>query len=375
MPFLSLATTNYRNIEDGTIDIHAKQVFFIGENGQGKSNILEALYCLSYGASYRTKRDGEMARHGTDSFSLRALYNEENGSTQSVAVYYENGRKKILKNAKRLMDRKALINTIPCVLYSHEDLAFVDGEPERRRFFLDQTLSMHDVGYIDVQRQYRKALKSRNLCLKNRAYDLLDAYDMQLAKSGTEIQKKRKKTVFGFNFIFTKLYEQVTGIENVRLMYKPSWGEGPEESHDITEEEAAALLLEKRDIDKQLGASCYGPHRDRIIFIKDGRNFIQTASTGQRRTVAILLRTAQAEFYKNNSQKKPVLLFDDVLLELDPEKRAKITDRLPDYDQIFFTFLPEEPYMRYRKAEAKEYIISKGKCFAPDGSAVFSGIV
>ncbi|GMO53102.1 MAG: DNA replication and repair protein RecF [Treponemataceae bacterium] len=370
MPFLSLATANYRNIEDGTIDIHAKQVFFVGENGQGKSNILEALYCLSYGASYRTKKDSEMARHGADSFSLRALYSEENGSTQSVAVYYENGKKKILKNAKRLMDRKALINTIPCVLYSHEDLMFVDGEPERRRFFLDQTLSMYDASYIDIQRQYRKTLKSRNLCLKNRIYDLLDTYDMQLAKSGTEIQKRRKKTIFSFNLIFTRLYEQVTGIENVRLVYKPSWGEqsasGTEEYLDITEEEAAGVLREKRDIDKQLGASCYGPHRDRIIFVKDGRNFIQTASTGQRRTVAILLRTAQAEFYKNNSQKKPVLLFDDVLLELDPEKRAKITDRLPDYDQIFFTFLPEEPYMRYRKAEAKGYIISKGRCFSPD---------
>jgi DNA replication and repair protein RecF len=355
MPFLSLSVTNYRNIANDTIDIHAKEVFFIGENGQGKSNLLEALYYLSYGSSYRTKSDVEIATNGCSSFSLRALYREENENTHSVAVYYENGKKRIEKNTKRIMDRKALINTIPCVLYCHEDLAFVDGEPERRRFFLDQTLSMHDVMYIDVTRQYRKALKSRNVCLKNKSYDLLDAYDVLLAKNGTEMQKKRKKAVFGFNLIFTQLYERVTGIENVHLVYKPSWQE------DTTSEIDALRFLEsKREIDKQFGSSCYGPHRDKIVFIKDGKNFVQTASTGQRRTAAILLRTAQAVFFKNTCGKKPVLLLDDVLLELDPEKRQKITALLPEYDQIFYAFLPEEPFERYRKTGTKEYIIKNG---------------
>jgi DNA replication and repair protein RecF len=366
MPFLSLATTNYRNIENGTIGISSKQVFFVGKNGQGKSNILESLYFLSSGASYRTKRDAEIARYGEDSFSLRALYKDENGSTQSVAVYFEKGKKRILKNAKRITDRKELINTIPCVLYCHDDLEFVHGEPERRRFFLDQTLSMYDAAYIDLLRQYKKTLKSKNICLKNRSYELLDVYDAQIAAAGSDIQKRRKRAVFGFNLIFSRLFGQVTGIEDVHIVYVPSWNEEREEksetTRDITKEEALALLKEKREADKQFGTSCCGPHRDRILFIKEGRNFIPTASTGQRRTAAILLRTAQAEFYKNNSGKKPVLLFDDVLLELDPEKRTKITEFLPEYDQIFFAFLPEEPYMRYMKADTLEYIVESGKC-------------
>jgi DNA replication and repair protein RecF len=357
MPFLSLSTANYRNIQDGTIDIHAKEVFFVGKNGQGKSNILEALYYLSYGASYRTKKDSEICRYGTPSFSLRALYKEESQSVQSVAVFFEEGKKRLVKNGKRLMDRKALINTIPCVLYSHDDLAFVDGEPEKRRFFLDQTLSMYDDTYIDTSRQYRKALKAKNFCLKTRSYNLLDAYNEQLAKSGTEIQKKRKKALFGFNLIFSRLFECVTDIENVTLVYKPSWNK-----EEIQEQDALEILNGKREIDIQMGTSCYGPHRDKIVFIKDKKNFMLDASTGQRRTAAILLKTAQAEFYKNNCKKNPVLLFDDVLLELDPEKRKKITDCLPEYDQIFYTFLPEEPFERYKKAGAKEYFLENGIC-------------
>jgi DNA replication and repair protein RecF len=188
---------------------------------------------------------------------------------------------------------------------------------------------------------------------------LLDTYNEQLAKSGTEIQKKRKKALFGFNLIFSRLYVQVTDIESVSLVYKPSW---KAEESEIQEQAAYAILCDKLEIDKQMGTSCYGPHRDRILFIKDGKNFMLDASTGQRRAAAILLRTAQAEFYKSNCKKNPVLLFDDVLLELDPEKRKKITECLPEYDQIFYTFLPEEPYERYKKADTKEYFIENGKC-------------
>jgi DNA replication and repair protein RecF len=356
MPFLSLSVTNFRNIKNGTTDISFKEVFLIGENGQGKSNILESLYYLSYGSSYRTKSDNEIAAYGNSSFSLRGMYRDEKDSIHSISMYFEDGKKRIVKNAKKIVDRKALINTIPCVLYSHEDMAFVNGEPEKRRFFLDQTLSMHDVTYIDITRQYRKTLKSRNFCLKNKTYNLLETYDVQLAKSGLEIQKKRKNAVFGFNLIFTRLYEQVTGIEDVHLVYKPSW----HENSTLTEQDVIHILENKRNIDMQFGTSCYGPHRDKIVFVKDGRNFIQTASTGQRRIAAILLRTAQAEFYKNACGKNPILLLDDVLLELDPEKRQRITSLLPEYDQIFFAFLPEEPYERYKKSNTKEYVIKNG---------------
>jgi DNA replication and repair protein RecF len=123
------------------------------------------------------------------------------------------------------------------------------------------------------------------------------------------------------------------------------------------------FLESRREADKRFETSGCGPHRDRLVFVRDGRDFVPSASTGQRRAAAILLRTAQALFYARVCGKKPVLLLDDVLLELDPEKRRKITQLLPEYDQLFYTFLPEEPFSRYRKEGTKEYTIKNGKCY------------
>ncbi len=142
MPFLSVSVTNFRNIQNGSIDLFSKEVFFVGNNGQGKSNLLESLYYSSYGNSFRTRSDSEIVTHGNTEFSVRSLFKEENGKTNSIAVFYTGNKKKIEKNGKVISDRKEIINTIPCVLFCHDDLDFVVGEPERRRFFIDQSLSI-----------------------------------------------------------------------------------------------------------------------------------------------------------------------------------------------------------------------------------------
>ena len=181
------------------MDLLSKEVYFTGENGQGKSNLLEALYYSSYASSFRTHTDSELIKNGEKSMSLRTIYREENGNVHTTFIVIENGHKKIEKDGKIIHDRKELINTMPCVLYSHDDLDFAEGSPERRRFFLDQSLSMYDVMYIDVLRRYRRILKNRNLCLKEKKYELFDTYDIQLIMNGLEIQKKRKDAVFQFN--------------------------------------------------------------------------------------------------------------------------------------------------------------------------------
>jgi DNA replication and repair protein RecF len=362
MPFLSLSVCNFRNLQNATIDLLSKEVYFVGENGQGKSNLLEALYYSAYGTSFRTNSDADIVRHGEFSFSVRAMFREDNGSTRTIHIVDENGKKSIEKNGKRIHDRKELINTMPCVLFCHDDLQFAEGEPERRRFFLDQSLSMYDVLYIDVLRRYKRVLKSRNTVLREQSYDMLDVYDAQLAENGLVIQKKRKDMVFQFNQIFGRLYEEVTGIGNVSITYEPSWKELPDAvgTRFPSVAEIHAFLLQKRDIDKSVGTTMTGPHRDRINFVRNGVSFIPSASTGQRRLIALLLRTAQAVFYTKVTGVKPVLLMDDVLLELDPDKRQKLTALLPEYDQLFCTFLPGEPYERYRHSRTRVYFLEKG---------------
>ena len=359
MPFLSLSPVNFRNLLNKPMDLLSKEVYFTGENGQGKSNLLEALYYSSYASSFRTHTDSELIKNSEKSMSLRTIYREENGNVHTTFIVIENGHKKIEKDGKIIHDRKELINTMPCVLYSHDDLDFAEGSPERRRFFLDQSLSMYDVMYIDVLRRYRRILKNRNLCLKEKKYELFDTYDIQLIMNGLEIQKKRKDAVFQFNQIFEKMYENVSGIAGVNIRYLPSW-KSQDEASLPNIDEIMELVKSKRDVERSLGTTMTGPHRDRIVFIKDGVQFIPTASTGQRRLVALVLRTAQAVFYTQVTGKKPVLLMDDVLLELDPEKRKRLTAMLPDYDQLFCTFLPGEPYENYRHETTRVYKIENG---------------
>ena len=290
---------------------------------------------------------------------MKTLYRDSNDSTHSIFCAYENGKKKIEKNGKSVKDRKELVNTMPCVLFCHDDLEFAVGEPERKRFFIDQCLSMYDVLYIDLKRRYQKVLKSRNQVLKDMKYDFLELYDEQLAENGIQIQKKRNDAIFKFNQIFGRLYEEITGIGGVSIRYDSSWKST--KNAIPTKDEVIQILSQKREADKIMQTTMSGIHRDRILYVKNEKNFVATASTGQRRLIAILLRVAQAIFYSQMTEKKPVLLMDDVLLELDPDKRKSVTTILPEYDQLLCTFLPGEPYERYMKNSTKVFKINNGE--------------
>ncbi|MCQ2248461.1 MAG: DNA replication and repair protein RecF [Treponema sp.] len=369
MPFISLTPYNFRNLSNCPIDLSSREVFFIGENGQGKSNLLESLYYSAYGSSFRTHLENEIIYKGQSEMSVHSMYREDNGITHTTLVSLKGKNKKIEKDGKMVHDRKELVNTMPCVLYSHDDLDFAAGSPERRRFFIDQSLSMYDVMYIDLIRKYKRILKNRNLCLKDNKVELLDAYDVQLIQTGLEIQKKRKDAVFKFNQIFGDLYFKVTDIDGLSIKYSPSWKKRDEnhiESNPFADSNIPSVenILEHvrrmRQQELIMGTTMSGPHRDRIEFEVHGNPFIPTASTGQRRMVALVLRTAQAVYYRDATGKNPVLLMDDVMLEVDPEKRKKITALLPKYDQLFCTFLPGEPYENYVRENTFVYEIKSG---------------
>ena len=363
MPFLYQTFYNFRNLKNDTIDLSNREVYFVGQNGQGKSNILESLYYSSYGISFRTHNDNQIVKNGEKNFSLNSLYKIDETNSQKISIILENGKKRIEKNGKRIQDRKELINTIPCILFCHDDMKFATGEPENRRFFIDQSLTLYDSLYIDDLRNYTKIVKSRNKILKDHNYEMLDVFDSQLAQYGLIIQDKRKKAIFQFNQIFGKLFEEITGIEGVKIAYDPSWKEIIKENEKFfpAAQDILNLLLEKRASDKILETTVSGPHRDKIYFVKDGKNFIQTASTGQCRLISLILRVAQAVYYTRATNLKPVLLMDDVLLELDPDKRTKLTALLPEYEQLFCTFLPGEPYERYMHDTTKVYKIENGE--------------
>lgn len=363
MPFLTVSYYNFRNLQNSRIDLGSREVYFVGENGQGKSNLLESLYYAAYGISFRTHTDSQIIKNGEREFSLTALYDRAENDTHQVRVLFENNKKRIEKNGKKINDRKELINTIPCILFCHDDLRFATGDPEDKRFFIDQSLSLYDSSYIEDIRNYKRILKSRNTILKEHKYDLIPVYNQQLAGYGLIIQSKRKKAIFLFNEIFGKLYEEITGIANVRISYEPGWKE-IQDGVTLREPNIYEVIthLEARfETDKSMETTMSGPHRDKINFIHDGKLFVPTASTGQCRLISLILRVAQAVFYSRSTGLKPVLLMDDVLLELDPAKRKKLTALLPEYDQLVCTFLPGEPYKNYMRPTTKVFHVENGQ--------------
>jgi DNA replication and repair protein RecF len=360
MSFENLRTASFRNLADIEVDISGKDVFLVGENGQGKTNFLEALYFCSYAASFRGVRDGEVSRTGEKNFS--ASVHLSGSLYDKVLVKFENGKKVILIDGKPVEDRKELLKISPCIVFCHEDMEFVAGTPERRRWFFDQSLSLYDPVYLDDLRRYRKILKTRNAVLRENqgianggaGSSLLDVLDPQLAAYGIRLMEKREEAVRRFSETFGPLYEAVAGITGIEVRYTPSWKKNSIE--DLT-----SSLVERREADFSAGNCISGPHRDRYSFTRSGTEFSAKASTGQRRLLALLLRIAQARRFSEMTGRNPVLLLDDVLLELDPEKRRRLLSVMPGYDQAFYTFLPEEPYERYRKSDTLVYHVEGGR--------------
>jgi DNA replication and repair protein RecF len=202
-------------------------------------------------------------------------------------------------------------------------------------------------------------LKSRNTILRDFATrklsenpePILDALDPQFAMYGQKLIEKRKIAARQFSSVFAPLYEAVSGIAGIEVQYIQSWKE---------ENNIHTHLIERRSADLASGISLSGPHRDRYMFAHNNTDFVIKASTGQRRLLALLLRTAQSKRFSEMTSLNPILLLDDVLLEMDGEKRRRFLSVLPSYTQAFFTFLPDEPYQRYSKEDTLVYTVKDG---------------
>jgi len=365
MLFSSLRTASFRNLLDAEIFTGAKEVFLVGENGQGKTNFLEALYFCAYASSFRTVRDSELARNffiknADKDFSAEVKLAQS--VNDNILVKFEKGKKAIFINGKQAADRKELLSIAPTIVFCHEDMEFVSGSPERRRWFFDQTLSLYDPVYLEDLRRYRHVLKTRNTLLRDYSLQkltgspeaVLDALDPQFTMYGLKLMKKRETAVQDFSHLFSTLYEEVSGISGISVQYTQSW-------KSANEDDALSHLQQRRPADMAAGLSLSGPHRDRYVFAHNGTDFTVKASTGQKRLLALLLRAAQACRFSAMTNLNPILLLDDVLLEMDGEKRRRFISVLPAYDQAFYTFLPEEPYQRYCKEDTLVYTVKDGK--------------
>ena len=354
MHFKSIKFYNFRNIDNGIVLFDKDDIILEGMNGQGKTNILESVYTLCYGNSFRTQVSREMIKHGERIMNLSAIIEDED-DIYEVSYSLELNKRKIILNGKEVKDRKELIYLFPCIVFTHDDIDFIKGEPEMRRKFFDQTLSMYDPIYLNYIRSYRNILAQRNAAIKNNQISLLDIYDVKLANLGFEIIKSRKTMVNEFNEIFPFLYKKISGTEkNITVNYRSSWEE-KENPNQIIE-----YLKETHDRDIKLLTTTSGIHRDRFTVNDENGPLVITGSTGQIRLASLLFRIAEARIFKDKTGKDPILLLDDVLLELDDIKRAKFLNELTSYCQAFYTFLPRESYFNEKKESIIEYNVCEG---------------
>lgn len=339
MKFRSLGFHHFRNLADSMVPTDTRHVVLVGNNGQGKTNFLEALYVLCYGSSFRASTIREMCIHGKREFSLSAIVETDEGLNQQILFRFGEGKREIRIDGKEIRDRKELIYNIPCIVFSHDDIEFIRGTPESRRRFFDQTMSLYNPLFFDDLRRYRLVLKQRNAAIKENYSSLIPVYDEQLSILGLTIQNQRRHAVQDFNTLFNPLYSKVSqSSTKMHIAYKPSWGDCS--TIDDVKDKLSRTL--DRDIRMQTTAS--GIHRDQFVVMEDTIHFAQSGSTGQMRLASLIFRIAQVESYRQKTGKDPILLIDDVLLELDVVKRGRFLEQLGGYSQAFFTFLPKETY-------------------------------
>jgi DNA replication and repair protein RecF len=352
---------HFKNYEELRLDFSPRINCFTGNNGQGKTNILDALYYLSYCKSYFNSADALNIKKGEKFFLISGNYRLAQ-RTEEITCAFETGAGKKFKRNKKEYERLAdHIGLLPLVMSSPGDILLILEGSETRRRFLDAFLAQFDRPYLEHLLHYQRALMQRNALLKKMAhqggdFSLLDALDFQLVQYGLPIFEARKAFAAEFSPIFNDCYLRIAGgDEKVSLQYAGQTGG----------EDFSALLRAQQGRDLQLGYTSVGPHKDDLHFVLEDRQVKRFASQGQQKTFLVALRFAQAIYSASRLDAKPILLLDDIFDKLD-ESRVEAIVRMvhdTDFGQIFIT---DTDTLRMRSIldrigrEYKIYLVEKG---------------
>lgn len=327
---------NYKNISEANYDFDAKINCFVGKNGIGKTNVLDAIYHLAYGKSYFNPLAVQNIKHGEEFFVIDGEFEKANRNEQIVSSF-KKGQKKILKrNGKPYEKFSDHIGFIPLVIISPADNDLIIEGSETRRKFIDSVISQLDSAYLQELIQYQKIISQRNALLKyfalNHVFetDTLAIYNEQLNSLGQRIFEKRKQFIDAFLPIFNKHHQAITGsAEAVQLVY---------ESH-LFENDTITLLEQNLAKDRALQYTSVGIHKDDLSFQIDHYPIKKFGSQGQQKSFLIALKLAQFEFVKKQSGEKPILLFDDIFDKLDESRVSKIVEMVnqEEFGQLFIS--------------------------------------
>ncbi len=340
-----LTLRNFRNYEETVLTPHEGVNLFFGANGSGKTNLLEAIHYCALGKSHRITGDQSAVRIG-ESFAVCSVSVRSGSVKRELSVRLvpnEAAKKMILLDQKQIRRFSDMMGCLQCVIFSPEDLGLIREGPSVRRRYLDMMTSQVNRGYFIALQQYRAGLEQRNAVLKNMRADprqnagLLEVFEQAMAGPAAVIVEERKRVVEMLSSLAAETYRGISGREEEA--FQASYHSAFRESENV-QEDFIRVMRENREEDLRLGVTSAGPHRDDLNLSLNRKNMKVYASQGQIRTAALSLKLAQMKALRQMSGEPPVLLLDDVMSELDRERRMRLVREISDY-QTFITCTDE----------------------------------
>lgn len=351
-----LSLINYKNIQEATLKLSPKMNCFIGHNGAGKTNVLDAVYYLSFCRSAFNPVDSQVIRHEQDFMMLEGAYSQPDApeSPLTVTCGMKRGQKKHFKRNKKEYKRLSEhIGLIPIVMISPADTFLIEGGSEERRRLMDVVIAQMDRTYMDALNRYSKALQQRNTLLKQDEEpdpDMMSIWEEQMAAAGEIIYQKRNLLATQLTPLFQQFYERISGgHERVSLNYVSHCQRGP----------LLEVIQRDRFKDRAVGYSLHGVHRDDLEIMIEGHQMKREGSQGQQKTFVIALKLAQFEMLKRTMPSVPILLLDDIFDKLDSSRVEQIVNLVSgdDFGQIFMTDTNREHLDQILAASSNDYKI------------------
>jgi len=358
---------NFRNYEEQTVEFHKKVNIITGKNAQGKTNLLESLYIMSLGKSFRTNKDVDMIGFEKDFCRVKSTSIKEQRELEiEISIGKEGKTAKIngLKTTKNI----DLLENVYMVVFSPEDLKIVKDEPEKRRKFIDRELCQLKPMYYRNLGRYKKILQQRNSLLKQQDVneDVIAVWDESLAEYGAKVIQERKRFIEKMNLISKEISKSITnGKEALELSYEANieFKENYEEQKEYVKQVLSKNL--KNDIFRR--STTVGPHKDDLKICVEGIDIRHFGSQGQQRTAALSLKLAEIQLIKEETKIDPILLLDDVLSELDAERQNFLINSLKDV-QLFITTTELSEEVKNKLPEGETYFIENGKVTAMENN-------
>jgi DNA replication and repair protein RecF len=352
----SIELREFRNHREARFDLRGDSALVLGENGSGKTNLIEAVVLLSIGKSFRGSRDPALARRGSGAFEVRGLVEDRLGVTTEILARGGDRSKEILLDGSPLARVTDLLGRFCTIHFSVEDVAVLNGGPASRRRFLDVALCQLESGYIASLRDYTAALRQRNqLLIADRRGLQVDPTEWSpweeiLARAGVALDRRRRALCVALHRHVRELAAEVDLTLDPALEYRDGFGDSCL-ADEIEIQARVQRLSRVRPVDSKMGWTMHGPHRARLRCTIGGEELSDGASRGFSRLYSILLRLALARVFEERQNDPPVVLLDDPESELDPRWIGRVLKLLPESSQVVVTACRElsETPSRFRR--------------------------